>query len=92
MPAWAGTQRKRIWNMRGCFDHYTGGTYDHIRMDCLFIIYGLLLLFGRMRWLEKLWELLHRTREGMDRASQLRAVENRHRLMEFQQKIMSGTG
>ena len=41
MPAWAGTQRKRIWNMRGCFDHYTGGTYDHIRMDCLFIIYGL---------------------------------------------------
>lgn len=27
--------------MRGCFDHYTGGTYDHIRMDCLFIIYGL---------------------------------------------------
>ena len=40
MPAWAGTQRKRIWNMRGCFDHYTGGTYDHIRMDLLFNIYG----------------------------------------------------
>ena len=84
MPAWAGTQRKRIWNMRGCFDHYTGGTYDHIRMDCLFIIYG---LFASV-WPDEVAgeAMLHRTREGMDRASQLRAVENRHRLMEFQQK------
>lgn len=57
----------------------------YVWIVCLLFM-GFLLLFGRMRWLEKLWELLHRTREGMDRASQLRAVENRHRLMEFQQK------
>ncbi len=86
MPAWAGTQRKRIWNMRGCFDHYTGGTYDHIRMDCLFIIYGLFASVWPDEVAGEAMELLHRTREGMDRASQLRAVENRHRLMEFQQK------
>ena len=57
----------------------------YVWIVCLLFM-GFLLLFGRMRWLEKLWELLHRTREGMDRASQLRAVENRHRLMEFRQK------
>ena len=57
----------------------------YVWIVCLLFM-GFLLLFGRMRWREKLWELLHRTREGMDRASQLRAVENRHRLMEFQQK------
>ena len=85
MPAWAGTQRKRIWNMRGCFDHYTGGTYDHIRMDCLFIIYG---LFASVWPDEVAGEAMGAVApdEGMDRASQLRAVENRHRLMEFQQK------
>ena len=60
----------------------------YVWIVCLLFM-GFLLLFGRMRWLEKLWELLHRTREGMDRASQLRAVENRHRLMEFQQKNTS---
>ena len=54
----------------------------YVWIVCLLFM-GFLLLFGRMRWLEKLWELLHRTREGMDRASQVRAVENGHRLMGF---------
>ena len=40
----------------------------YVWIVCLLFM-GFLLLFGRMRWLEKLWELLHRTREGMDRAS-----------------------
>ena len=41
MPAWGGMRRKRIWSMRDCFDHYMRGeTYDHIRMDLLFNIYG----------------------------------------------------
>lgn len=57
----------------------------YVWIICLLFM-GFLLLFGRIRWLEKLWGLLHRTKEGMDRASRLRAVENRHRLMEFQQK------
>ena len=86
MPAWAGTQRKRIWNMRGCFDHYTGGTYDHIRMDCLFIIYALFASVWPDEVAGEAMGAVAPDREGMDRASQLRAVENRHRLMEFQQK------
>ena len=40
----------------------------YVWIVCLLFM-GFLLLFGRMRWLEKLWELLHRTREGMDRAT-----------------------
>lgn len=52
---------------------------------CL-IFMGFLLLFGQMTWLKKVQELLRRTEEGMDQASHLRALENRHRLMELRQR------
>ena len=41
---------------------------------------GFLLLFRRIRLLAAARELLRRTREGMDRAAQLRALEKRHQL------------
>ena len=52
---------------------------------CL-IFMGFLLLFGQMTWLKKVQELLRRTEEGMDQASHLRALDNRHRLMELRQR------
>lgn len=52
---------------------------------CL-IFMGFLLLFGRIRWVETAKRLLHRTKEGMDQAARLRALENRRRLQELQRK------
>ena len=57
----------------------------YVWIVCLLFM-GFLLLFGRMAWLKKVWELLHRTKEGIDRAAKLRALENRHKLSEFRQK------
>lgn len=45
---------------------------------------GFLLLFGRIRWVEKVKRLLSRTKEGMDLSARLRALENRHKLQELQ--------
>ena len=47
---------------------------------------GFLLLFGKIKWLEKIKKMLYQTREGMDRASRLRTLENRRRLQELQRK------
>ncbi len=57
----------------------------YVWIFCL-IFMGFLLLFRQMTWLKKAEELLQRTREGMDRASQLRALDNRHRLTELRKK------
>ena len=47
---------------------------------------GFLLLFGKIKWLERIKKMLYQTREGMDRASRLRTLENRRRLQELQRK------
>lgn len=52
---------------------------------CLLFM-GFLLLFGKIKWLEKIKKMLYQTREGMDRASRLRTLENRRRLQELQRK------
>ncbi len=86
MPAWAGMRRKRIWNMRDCFDHYMRGeTYDHIRMDCLFIIYG----FSASVWKDTVGGEQQKAccpgpKKGWISRARLRVLENRHKLQELQ--------
>lgn len=57
----------------------------YVWIYCL-IFTGFLLLFGKIRWLERAQKLLQRTKEGMDRSARLRAVENRHQLLELGRK------
>lgn len=58
-------------------------SYTH---DLLFNIYGIFAHFRSDDMAEKVQELLRRTEEGMDQASHLRALDNRHRLMELRQR------
>ncbi len=60
-------------------------------MICHAMIFGLLfvgfwLLFGRIRWLELLRNLLRQTREGMDEAARKRLLSNRKNLLLMQQE------
>lgn len=57
----------------------------YVWIFCL-IFTGFLLLFGRIRWVEKAKHLLSRTKEEMDQSARLRALENRHKLQELQRK------
>ena len=58
--------------MRDCFDHYMRGeTYDHIRMDLLFNIYG----FSASVWKDTV---------GGDSKKPAVPDENRHKLQELQ--------
>lgn len=57
----------------------------YVWIICL-LFTGFLLLFGKIKWLEKIKKMLYQTREGMDRASRLRTLENRRRLQELQRK------
>lgn len=85
MPAWGGMRRKRIWSMRDCFDHYMRGeTYDHIRMDLLFNIYG----FSASVWKDtvggdsKKPAVPDEKRDGS--VGKTAVLENRHKLQELQ--------
>ncbi len=52
----------------------------------LLLFIGLLLLFGRIRWLEKISAALRRGREGMDEAARRRLLENRRQLLTLQRE------
>lgn len=57
----------------------------YVWIICL-LFTGFLLLFRRIRLLAAAKELLRRTREGMDRAAKLRALEKRHQLQGWKRK------
>lgn len=52
---------------------------------CLLFL-SFLLLFLKIKWVEMARNLLYRTKEGMDRAARMRALESRHQLLEFQRR------
>lgn len=57
----------------------------YVWIICLLFL-SFLLAFGKMKWLKIVKKLLYRTKDGMDRAARVRALETRHQLMELQRK------
>lgn len=52
----------------------------------LLLFIGMFLMFGRIRWLEKLDEALRRGKQGMDEAARRRLLENRRQLYTLQKQ------